>query len=120
MRRMRIKRIKRMIRVMRYARHYECSPQSAHCFAKLALTSDIPYQRIGHQLLTVREASELLSVSTRTIHTWIEKDAIPYVILPPGGDKATYRIPLQGLLNSLAGTYDLAADVEKLIADESS
>jgi len=81
------------------------------------MPSDIP-ARIGAQLLTVREAAELLSVSPRTVHTWIEKGSIPYIALPAGGEKTSYRIPLQGLLGSLSGSYDLTADVEKLLDED--
>jgi len=63
------------------------------------------------QLLSASEAAELLNVSVRTIHTWIEKDAIPYVELPRSGPKRSYRIPLQGLLMSLSGSYDLSEDI---------
>jgi len=63
------------------------------------------------QLLSAGEAAELLNVSVRTIHTWIEKDAIPYVELPRTGPKRSYRIPLHGLLSSLSGSYDLTNDL---------
>jgi excisionase family DNA binding protein len=59
------------------------------------------------QLLSAGEAAELLNVSPRTVHTWIEKGAIPYVELPRTGPKRTYRIPLDGLLGSLSGSYVL-------------
>src|SRR3954470_9493998 len=62
------------------------------------------------QLLTVSAAAELLSVSTRTVHNWISQGRIPYLELP--GSKATYRIPLHGLLATLRGNYDLAAELE--------
>jgi excisionase family DNA binding protein len=65
------------------------------------------------QLITVAEAAQLLSVSTRTVHAWIEKEAIPYIRLPSTGGKPSYRIPLRGLLESLSGTYDLAAEIER-------
>ena len=70
------------------------------------------------QLLSASEAAELLNVSVRTIHTWIEKDAIPYVELPSSGPRRSYRIPLQGLLSSLSGSYDLTEDIEGPTADE--
>jgi excisionase family DNA binding protein len=70
------------------------------------------------QLLSASEAAELLNVSVRTIHTWIEKDAIPYVELPRSGPKRSYRIPLQGLLMSLSGSYDLTDDIVGLTADQ--
>jgi excisionase family DNA binding protein len=62
------------------------------------------------QLLTVSAAAELLSVSTRTIHNWISQGRIPYLELP--GSKATYRIPLHGLLATLRGNYDLEAELQ--------
>jgi excisionase family DNA binding protein len=70
------------------------------------------------QLLSASEAAELLNVSVRTIHTWIEKDAIPYVELPRTGPKRSYRIPLQGLLMSLSGSYDLSEDIGGPTADD--
>jgi excisionase family DNA binding protein len=70
------------------------------------------------QLLSASEAAELLNVSVRTIHTWIEKDAIPYVELPRTGPKRSYRIPLHGLLSSLSGSYDLTDDLEGPTATE--
>jgi excisionase family DNA binding protein len=63
------------------------------------------------QLLSAGQAAELLNVSARTVHTWIEKDAIPYVELPRTGPKRSYRIPLEGLLDSLSGSYDLTEDM---------
>ena len=63
------------------------------------------------RLVTTKEAAELLSVSPRTVLNWIQDDAIPYVELPSrGGQRREYRIPLQGLLRSLAGNYDLAGE----------
>jgi excisionase family DNA binding protein len=60
------------------------------------------------RLVSTSEAAEILSVSPRTVVNWIKKDLIPYVELP-GGE---YRIPLNALLRSLAGTYDLSAELE--------
>jgi excisionase family DNA binding protein len=63
------------------------------------------------QLITTKEAADLLSVSSRTVLNWIRDDAIPYVELPSRGDQRhEYRIPLHGLLRSLSGNYDLAAE----------
>ena len=58
-------------------------------------------------LLTVSEAAEMLRVSQGTIRNWIAADSIPYVQLPPVGHRKQHRIPLDGLLGSLAGNYDL-------------
>jgi excisionase family DNA binding protein len=58
-------------------------------------------------LLTVSEAAELLRVSDGTIRNWITAGSIPYIQLPPVGQRKQYRIPLQGLLGSLEGNYDL-------------
>ncbi|HET8956266.1 MAG TPA: helix-turn-helix domain-containing protein [Solirubrobacterales bacterium] len=66
------------------------------------------------QLLTTNEAASLLKVSPRTILNWIHADRIPYVKLPPNGSRSEFRIPLQGLLSSLSGTYDLAQELRKL------
>jgi excisionase family DNA binding protein len=68
------------------------------------------------KLLTTGEAAELLKVSSRTILNWISADAIPYVQLPSTGDRNEYRIPLQGLLSSLSGNYDLAGELRQLDA----
>jgi excisionase family DNA binding protein len=78
--------------------------------------------KLQAQLLTAPEAAELLRVNVRTIHSWIEKDAIPYVALPAThGARSSYRIPLHGLLGSLKGTYDLKTEVQEVLqaADQS-
>jgi excisionase family DNA binding protein len=60
-------------------------------------------------LLTVSEAGKMLRVSDATIRNWIEAERIPYVKLPgPPASRKQYRIPLQGLLSALGGTYDLS------------
>jgi hypothetical protein len=56
----------------------------------------------------------MLNVSQRTVLNWIAADAIPYVELPSSGKRKEYRIPQMALLRSLAGTYDLAAELEAL------
>lgn len=56
-------------------------------------------------LLSTREVAELLNVSPRTVTNWIRAEKVPYVRLP-GGE---YRIPQEGLLESLSGTYDVRA-----------
>jgi excisionase family DNA binding protein len=58
---------------------------------------------MDEQLLSTRQAAELLNVSPRTVTNWIRADKVPYVRLP-GGE---YRLPLEGLLDSLTGTYDM-------------
>jgi excisionase family DNA binding protein len=65
---------------------------------RLTRTQPIP------QLLKVSAVAEMLNVSPRTVLKWIEQERVPYVKLP-GGE---YRLPLQALLSSLGGTYDLA------------
>jgi len=69
------------------------------------------------QLITANEAAELLNVHVRTIHGWIAKGTVPFIELPKSGatSKPSYRIPLQGLLNSLSGNYDLASEMEGLL-----
>lgn len=74
--------------------------------------STIP--RIRPHLITTKEAAELLHVTPRTILNWIKRDAIPYVQLPPVGERREYRIPVAALLRSLAGNYDLARELERL------
>jgi len=53
------------------------------------------------KLLSTREVADLLNVAPRTVTNWIRADRLPYVRLP-GGE---YRVPEQGLLDSLSGTY---------------
>jgi len=64
-------------------------------------------------LLTVAEAAEILRVSDGTIRNWITAGSIPYVQLPPVGQRKQYRIPLQGLLASLEGNYDLRGALQE-------
>lgn len=65
-------------------------------------------------LLTVSEAGKMLRVSDATIRNWIDADCIPYVKLPgPPGTRKQYRIPLQGLLSALGGTYDLSTALKE-------
>jgi excisionase family DNA binding protein len=66
------------------------------------------------RLLSVDEAAELLAVSSSTIHNWIRDESIPYIKLPGGSERTRYRIPLQGLLNSLSGNYDLGGELARL------
>lgn len=72
------------------------------------------------QLLTTTEAADLLKVSSRTILNWIGAETIPYVQLPSNGGRNEYRIPLQGLLSSLSGNYDLAGELRQLDAAASA
>lgn len=65
----------------------------------------------SERLLTTREAAELLNVSSRTVTNWIKANRVPFVRLP-GGE---YRLPLDGLLDSLSGTYDLMTRIEGAI-----
>ena len=57
------------------------------------------------RLLTVEEAARLLAVSPDTIASWVSNKTIPYIVLP-GGERRQYRIPLRGLLATLAGGED--------------
>jgi excisionase family DNA binding protein len=61
------------------------------------------------EMLTTQQVGELLNVSSGTVLNWIGADAIPYVRLPGGTERAQYRIPLGGLISSLSGTFDFAA-----------
>lgn len=65
----------------------------------------------GETLLTTRRAAELLNVTPRTVTNWIRADRVPYVRLP-GGE---YRLPLDGLLDSLSGPYDLRSPIENAL-----
>lgn len=67
--------------------------------------------RIGSQiqLLSAKEAADLVGVSPRTVTNWADAGKVPYLKLP-GGE---YRIPLAGFLAAMEGTYDLAAELEK-------
>jgi excisionase family DNA binding protein len=62
-------------------------------------------------LLTTRRAAELLNVTPRTVTNWIRADRVPYVRLP-GGE---YRLPSEGLLDALSGTYDVRTQIENVI-----
>lgn len=64
-------------------------------------------------LLTVAEAAEMLRVSDGTIRNWIAARSIPFIQLPPVGKRRQFRIPLQGLLGSLEGNYDLRAALQE-------
>jgi len=66
------------------------------------------------RLISIDEAAELLAVSSSTVRNWINDEAIPYVVLPGGTERRQYRIPLQGLLNTLSGNYDLAAELRRV------
>jgi excisionase family DNA binding protein len=70
--------------------------------------------RISPRLITTKEAAELLNVSPRTILNWIEEGSIPYIELPSRKSRKEYRIPLQALLQSLRGNYDLASELREL------
>ncbi len=74
-------------------------------------------RKLATQLLKAQDAADLLNVDIRTIHSWIEQGRIPYIELPGPRKRPSYRIPLQGLLSSLSGTYDLAGDIEALYRD---
>jgi excisionase family DNA binding protein len=64
-------------------------------------------------LLTVSEAAVMLRVSDATIRNWIAAESIPYIQLPPVRQRKQYRIPLQGLLASLEGNYDLRGALQE-------
>ncbi len=68
------------------------------------------------RLITVQQAAEMLAVSGETVRNWIEKEAIPYLVLPQSGSRREFRIPLQGLLSCLSGNYNLADDLARLEA----
>jgi excisionase family DNA binding protein len=75
-------------------------------------TSSLP--RISPRLLTTAQAAAMLNVSQRTINNWIHSESIPYVELPSSGTRKEYRIPQMALLRSLAGNYDLVAEIRAL------
>jgi excisionase family DNA binding protein len=65
------------------------------------------------RLITVTQAAELLAVDRQTVRNWIDRKLVPYIVLPhEEGGRQEYRIPLQGLLTSLTGTYDLSQDLD--------
>ena len=69
------------------------------------------------RLISVEEAALLLAVSSSTVRNWIKDGTIPYIELPKkraSRARAQYRIPLQGLLNTLSGNYDLAGSLARL------
>jgi excisionase family DNA binding protein len=63
------------------------------------------------ELLTVRRAAALLSVSVYTIRRWTSEGKVPHVRLPGGNHDR--RIPRAALLASLGGDYDLAGELAK-------
>lgn len=63
------------------------------------------------RLVTVQEAADLLRVDSSTINGWINKGLVPYIELPSAGERKSYRLPLNALLQSLAGNYDLQPHV---------
>jgi excisionase family DNA binding protein len=81
--------------------------------ASATMPSSLDAPRPQVDLLTVSEAAELLRVSVGTIRNWIEAGSIPYIQLPPVGTRKQYRIPLQGLLGSLEGNYDLRGALQE-------
>ena len=76
--------------------------------------------KLTSQLIKAQDAADLLNVDVGTIQKWIKDGCIPYIQLPGVGKKHSYRIPLQGLLNSLSGNYDLAKEVDDLYRDSDS
>jgi excisionase family DNA binding protein len=62
------------------------------------------------QLITVQEAAELLRVDPTTVTNWIKHGLVPYIELP-SNERKTYRLPLNALIQSLAGNYDLQPHV---------
>jgi len=66
------------------------------------------------RLMTVAQAAGLLAVSPQTIRNWIDRRLIPFIVLPhePDATRIEHRIPLQGLLACLGGTYDLGAELD--------
>lgn len=76
------------------------------------MPSTVP--RLSPRLITTHEAASLLRVTPRTIVNWIERGSIPYLELPSGGARKEYRIPEVALLRSLAGNFDLEAELVRL------
>jgi len=65
------------------------------------------------QLITTQQAAELLQVTPHTVTNWIKEGLVPYIELPSGdGKKKTYRLPLNALLQSLSGNYDLTPAIK--------
>ncbi len=69
----------------------------------------MPSQSSPQEFMTVPQAAEMLSVSPRTVHNWIKEGTVPYIELPGRGERRAYRIPIEGLAESLSGNYDLRA-----------
>jgi excisionase family DNA binding protein len=79
--------------------------------------SSVAFTEPPSRLLTTTEAADLLRVDRRTVLNWIEKGVVPHVELPgASGGRRRYRIPLEGLLDSLGGNYDLTAELQALQA----
>ena len=68
--------------------------------------------RAEAQLITVQEAADLLRVSSSTVNNWIREGLVPYIELPNSGSKPSHRLPLNALLQSLSGNFDLQPYVE--------
>jgi excisionase family DNA binding protein len=65
------------------------------------------------RLLTTLEAADMLTVSRCTVLRWIDAGSIPYLEMPAADGGVQYRIPLQGLLSSLASLYDIEGDLRR-------
>jgi Helix-turn-helix domain len=64
------------------------------------------------RLVTVQEAADLLRVDSTTINGWINKGLVPYIELPGTGERKSHRLPLNALLQSLSGNYDLQPHID--------
>ena len=73
------------------------------------------------KLITPDDAAHLLGVSRSTVQNWIKRGTIPYIELPTGTlIRRTYRIPLDGLLSSLSGNFDLDAAFSRVPGTDES
>src|SRR3954447_14362252 len=67
------------------------------------------------RLITVKQAADLLAVHPETVRNWIDRELIPFIVLPhEEGGRQEYGVLLQALLNGLSGTSILARNLERI------
>jgi len=75
------------------------------------MDSDI-FTGYAPQVIEDREAAKLLDVSMRTLHGWIQRGLIPSIEVPSRTRTPSYQIPVQGLIDAMSSTRDLAGNLE--------
>ena len=83
------------------------NPDACWRIGAISVVHGIPKPAAHHH-----RGRRVLRVNRRTVVNWIERGVVPYVELPGrSGGRHRYRIPLEGLLDSLGGNYDLTAEL---------